>query len=101
METQANSKNKIIADIAATAVKTIDQAVRERQKRELPEDFVDKTADEAVKRIESSTVPDFKNKANKIRYETNNSIMGKIDKAVSATEKGEIERCQEKLAKGQ
>ena len=67
-------------------------------KRTLPEDFVETTTDEAVKRIKSSTVPEFKNKGNKIRYEANNSIMEKIDEAISAIEKGKIERCQEKLA---
>ena len=36
-------------------------------KRALPEDFVDKTTDEAVKPIKSSTVPEFKNKGNKIQ----------------------------------
>ena len=69
-------------------------------KRILPEDFVDKTIDEAVKRIKSSTVPKFKNKGKKIRHETDNSIMKKIDRAINAIEKGKIERCQDKLAKG-
>ena len=96
----AQTKNEIIAEITATAVKTIEQTVRESLKRTLPEDFVEKTTDEAVKRIKSSTVPEFKNKGNKIRYEANNSIMEKIDEAISAIEKGKIERCQEKLAEG-
>ena len=34
-------------------------------KRTLPEDLIDKTIDEAVKRIKSSTVPRFKNKGKK------------------------------------
>ena len=93
-------KNKIVAEITATAVKTIQQAVRESLKRTLTEDFVDKTTDEVVKRIKSSTVPEFKNKGNKIRYEANNSIMEKIDEAISAIEKGKIDRCQEKLTEG-
>ena len=59
--------------------------------RALPEEFVVKTTEEAVKRIKSSTVPEFKNKGNKIRYEANNSIMEKIDEATSAIEKGKIE----------
>ena len=96
----AQTKNEIIAEITPTAVKTIEQTVRESLKRTLPEDFVEKTTDEAVKRIKSSTVPEFKNKGNKIRYEANNSIMEKIDEAISAIEKGKIERCQEKLAEG-
>ena len=58
MDTQ--TKNEIIAEITATTVKTIEQTVRENLKRTLPEDFVEKTTDEAVKRIKSSTVPEFK-----------------------------------------
>ena len=95
----AQTKNEIIAEITATTVKTIEQTVRESLKRALPEDLVDKTTVEAVKRIKSSTVPEFKNKGNKNRYEANNSIMEKIDKA-SAFKKGKIDRCQEKLAEG-
>ena len=60
----AQTKNEIIAKITATAVKTIEQTVRECLKRALPEDFVGKTTGEAVKRIKSSTVPEFKNKGN-------------------------------------
>ena len=63
----AHTKNEIVADITVTAVKTIEQIVRESLKRALPEDFVDKTTDEAVKRIKSLTVLEFKNKGNKIR----------------------------------
>ena len=69
-------------------------------KRALPDDFVDKTTDEAVKQIRSFTVPEFENKGNKIGYEANNSIMEKIDEAIRAIEKGKIERCQEKLVEG-
>ena len=92
----AQTKKEIVAEITATTVKTIEQTVRESLKRALPEDFVDKTTDEAVKRMKSSTVPEFKNKGNKIRYESNNSIMEKIGEAISAIEK--IERWkQQKL----
>ena len=55
----AQIKNEIIAEITATAVKTIKQTVRESLKRALPEDFVDKTTDEAVKLMKSSTVSEF------------------------------------------
>ena len=44
------------------------------------EDFVKKTNDEAFTRIKSSTIPEFKNKENKIRSETINSIMEKMTK---------------------
>ena len=90
----AQTKNEIIAEITAAAVKTIEQTVRESLKRALPKDFVDKTTDEAVKRMKSSAVPELKNKGNKIRYEANNRIMEKIDEAISAVEKGKIERCK-------
>ena len=73
----AQTKNDIIPEITTTAVKTIKQTVREGLKRALPEGFVDKTTDKAVKWIKSSTVPEFNNKRNKIRYEANNSIMDK------------------------
>ena len=88
MDTQ--TKNEIIAEITATAVKTIEQTVRDSLKRVLPEYFVDKMTDEVVKRMKSSTVPEFKSKGNKIRYEANNSIMENIDEAISAIEKGKI-----------
>ena len=56
----AQTKNEIISEITATAVKTIEQIVRESLKRTLPEDLVEKTTEEAVKRIKSSTVPELK-----------------------------------------
>ena len=74
---EAQTKNEIIAEITITAVKTIEQAVRESLKRTIPEDFVNKTTDEAVKRFKSSTVPEFNNKRNKIRCEANSSTIGK------------------------
>ena len=45
----AQTKNDIIPEITTTAVKTIKQTVREGLKRALPEGFVDKTTDKAVK----------------------------------------------------
>ena len=63
----AQTKNEIIAEITVTAVKIIEQTVRESLERTLPEDFVEKPTDEAVKRIKSLTVPELKNKGNKIR----------------------------------
>ena len=93
----AQTKNEIIGEITATAVKKIEKIVRESLKRALPGDFVNKTTDEAVKRIKISAVPEFKNKGNKMRYEANESIMEKINEAINAIEKGKIERCQEKF----
>ena len=95
----AQTKKEIIAEVTATAVKIIEQIKRESLKRTLPEDFVDKTTEEEVKQITSSTVPEFKNKRNKIKFEANSSIMEKIDEVISAIKNGKIERCQE-LAEG-
>ena len=97
---EAQTKNETIAEITTTAVKKIEQPVRKSLKRALPKDFLDKATDETVKRIKSSTVAEFKNKGNKIRYKVNNSIMETIDEAIIAIEKGKIERCQEKLTEG-
>ena len=77
------TKNEIIAEISSTATKTIEQAVRDSLKRALPQEFLDKTTDETIKRIKSSTIPEFKSKSNKIRYEANNNILEKIDDAIN------------------
>ena len=45
------TKNEIIAEISSTATKTIEQAVRDSLKRALPQEFLDKTTDETIKRI--------------------------------------------------
>ena len=85
---EAQTKNEIVAEIIATAVKKNSADRRESLKRVPPEYFAGKTTGEAVKQIKSSTVLDLKTKGNKIRYEANNSIMEKIDEAISAIEKG-------------
>ena len=97
----SQTKKEIIAEISATATKTIEQAVRDSLKRALPQEFLDKTTDETIKRIKSSTIPEFKSKSKKIRYEANNNILEKIDDAMNAIEKGHIERCQERLKEGE
>ena len=94
------TKNEITAKISSTATKTIDQAVRDSLKSALPQEFLDKATDEAIKRIKSSTIPEFKSKSNKIRYEANNNILEKIDDTINSIEKGNIKRCQEKLKEG-
>ena len=43
------TKNEIIAKISSTATKTIDQAVRDSLKSALPQEFLDKATDEAIK----------------------------------------------------
>ena len=77
-----------------------EQAVRDSLKRALHQESLDKTTDETIKRIKSSTFTEFKSKGNKIRYEANNNILEKIDDATNAIEKGHIERCQERLKEG-
>ena len=93
-------KKEIIAEISSTTTKTAEEAVRDSLKRALPKEFLDKTTDETIKWIKSSTIPEFKSKGNKIRYKANNNILKKIDDAVNAIEKGHNERCQERLKEG-
>ena len=96
----SQTKKEIIAEISTNATKTIEQAVRDSLKRALPQEFLDKTTDETIKRIKSSTIPEFKSKGNKICYEANNNILKKIDDAMNAIEKGHIDRSQERLKEG-
>ena len=64
----AQTKNEIIAEITATAAKTIEQNVRESLKSALLEDISSKKmTHEAIKRIKSSRVPEFKMKEIKSR----------------------------------
>ena len=56
----SQTKKEIIAEIRSTATKTTEQAVRDSLKRALPQQFFDKTTDETIKRINSSTIPEFK-----------------------------------------
>ena len=58
----SQTKKEIIAEISANATKTIEQAVRDSLKRALPQEFLDKTIDETIKRIKSSTIPEVKAK---------------------------------------
>ena len=91
------TKKEIMAEISSTTTKTIEQAVRDSLKRALPQELLDKTTDETIKRIKSTTIPEFKSKGNKIRYEANNNILEKIDDAINSIEKGHNKRCEEKL----
>ena len=69
------TKKEIIAEISSTAAKTIKQAVRNTLKRALPQEFLDKTINETIKRIKSSTISEFKSKGNKICYKACNNIL--------------------------
>ena len=60
------TKKEIIAEISSTVAKTIEQAVRESLKRTLPHVLLDKTTNETIKQIESSTILEFKSKDNNI-----------------------------------
>ena len=71
-------KKKIVAEISSTSTKTIEQAGRDSVKRALLQWFVDKTTDVTIKRIESSTIREFKRKGSKILYEANCSILEKM-----------------------
>ena len=79
------TKKETIAEISSTATKTIEQAVRE--KRALPQECLDKTSDERLKRFKSSTIPEFKSKGNKTHYEANTNILGKIDDDIHSIKK--------------
>ena len=94
------TKNEIIAEISSTVTNAIEEAVRDSLKRALSQEFLDKTTDETIKPIKSSTIPEFKRKGNKIRYEANNNNLEKIDDAINSIEKAHIERCQKKLKEG-
>ena len=92
--------HQIIAEISSNTTKAIEQAVRDSLKRALPQEFLDKTTDERIKGIKSSTIPEFKSKGNQICCEVNNNILEKIDDAINSIVKGHIKRCQEKLKEG-
>ena len=94
------TKNEIIAETSSTVTNTIEEAVRDSLKRALSQEFLDKTTDETIKPIKSSTIPEFKRKGNKICYEANNKNLQKIDDAINSIEKAHIERCQKKLKEG-
>ena len=53
------AKKEIIAEISSAATKTIEQAVRDSLKK-LPQEFLEKTTDETIKRIKSSTALNLK-----------------------------------------
>ena len=94
MDPQTNKV--IIIETSSTSTKTIEHAVRDSLKTALPQEFLDKTR----KRIESSTIREFKSKGNKIRYEANSNILEKMDDAINAIKKAHTSRCQEKLKEG-
>ena len=69
-------------------------------KRALPQEFLDKTTDEAVKRLRSSSITEFKAKGEKIRSEANSEILEKINQAIRSIEKANMEKCQELMRDG-
>ena len=77
-------KQKIISEMTSAATKTTEYRVKPSLKRALPQEFLDKTIDEVVKCLTSSSIPEFKAKGNKNRFEANNEILEKIDQAISS-----------------
>ena len=65
-----------------------------------PQEFLDKTTDEVVKRLESLGIPEIKVSGNKSRFEANNEILEEINQAVSSIEKDNVEKCQEMVRNG-
>ena len=98
MDPQTNKV--IIIETSSTSTKTIEHAVRDSLKTALPQEFLDKTTYDTRKRIESSTIREFKSKGNKIRYEANSNILEKMDDVINAIKKAHTSRCQEKLKEG-
>ena len=65
-----------------------------------PQEFLDKTTDEVVKRLESLGIPEIKVSGNRSRFEANNEILEQINQAVSSIEKDNVEKCQEMIRNG-
>ena len=82
------TKKETIAEISSTVTKTIEQAVRE--KRALPQECLDKTSDERLKRFKSSTIHEFKSKGNKTHYEANTKFSEKLMMIFIPLKKGNI-----------
>ena len=58
-----------------------------------PQEFQDKTTDEAIKHLKSLSIPEFKAEGNKSRSEANNKILEEINQAFSSIEKVNVEKC--------
>ena len=56
--------------------------------------------DEAVKRLKSLIIPEFKAKGNKICYEAYNKVLEKINHSIDSIQKGNVEKYQETLQNG-
>ena len=73
---------------------------RQGLNRTFPQTFLDKTMEEAAKRLRSLCIPEFKAKRNKIHFEANNEILGNVNQVISSIEKGNVEKCQDMLQNG-
>ena len=78
----------------------MENTIKQSLKRALTQEFLEKTTDEAVKRLRSSIIPEFKAEVSKICFEANNEILEKINQAISSTENGTVEKFQETLENG-
>ena len=73
---------------------------RQSLNRTFPQTFLDKTMEEAAKRLRSLCTPEFKAKRNKIHFEANNEILENVNQVISSIEKGNVEKCQDMLQNG-
>ena len=73
--------------------------MRGRLKGALPQELIYKTTDEPVKRLKSLSISEFKKKGCKIRFETSNNVMEKIDETINAIERINVGKCQKNYKK--
>lgn len=73
--------------------------MRGRLKGALPQELIYKTTDEPVKRLKSLSISEFKKKGCKIRFETSNNVMEKIDETRNAIERINVGKCQKNYKK--
>ena len=73
--------------------------MRGRLKGALPQELIYKTTDEPVKRLKSLSISEFKKKECKIRFETSNNVMEKIDETINAIERVNVGKSQKNYKK--
>ena len=78
----------------------LSQKLQESLKSILQQEFLDKITDKAVKCLKLLAIPELKSKGKKIRFEANKTILKRIDEVNKATERGNVDRYQEKLQEG-
>ena len=73
-------KQQIISEITSAVTRTLEDTIKPSMKRALPQEFLDRTTDEAVKRLKSSSIRECNAKGKKIRFEGNSKILKKTIK---------------------